>query len=525
MFTRLQVTALSALLAFAGVVNAQTLPLDATFGTAGTSYLSTIPAYYPIDLALQSDKKILCLYSSSGNTYVIRTNEDGSIDNTLMADMSYQLYPTHVPGALQFTGKSCTPNQAIIRSTNDGKIIVAFSGYGIVRLKNSGSVDSAFGNLTYAPGYLDLSYSSPAHMLVNIHDMYDANAAGLYYVGPSGIGTAGSLTDSLIIVKTSRDGVPDPTYGTAGVKAILLDTVKYGFYNEINKIMFTKDGKILVTGKCQRHAFTANLDDIFVAKFNLDGSPDLAFGTGGVTIIDFGHLSQVPNTITCSSVGDIFVSGTHTSATPQYFTTRLSAAGVVDASYGSSGLVLSTPPTCLVSYAGTIAATSYNKLYMAGFYSPASFDYKNEYFSYKADGSLNTGFAPGGSVNMGTYDKATKMLTLPDNKILIMGADNTHPKLMRIAGDAPPALTSHLDIAAPGTWVADGYIHVKVANSAENTEVSLFAIDGKLLKRYGNSDFTGSDVKTAQLPADMPGGVYMLSVHQKSGIENIKFIY
>ncbi len=526
MFKRIQITVLPALFAFMGsTVHAQSLPLDATFGTGGISYLSNVPAYYPIDMALQTDGKILCLYSSSGNTYVIRTHADGSIDNTFIADLGYQLFPTAVPGALQFTGKSCTPNSAIIRQTADGKVIVAMSGYGIMRLKAGGSVDSTFGNLSYAPGFLDLNFYNPVHILANVHDMRDALTAGHYYIGPCGISGSG-LMDTVVVAKTTKDGDLDAGYGVAGVKLIPLDSVKFGFYNEIRKAMFTDDGKILITGTCRRNSFPANNNDVFVARFKMDGTPDLTFGTGGVNIIDFGGYSQEPFAITAGAGGNIYISGKQNSAGRQYFTIKLSAAGVLDASYGSSGQVLSTPPTCDDATPNDITTTSYGKLFMSCIYSTGFMVLKDEYFSYNADGSPNTTFAPGGAINNNTYEKAVKLMTLSDNKILILGADASHPRIMRITGDALPSIASHLSTAEPKAWVANGMAYVAAENNSKNLEAALFAIDGRLLKQYNNTDFTANgNVKTIQLPTDMAHGIYLLSVRQKSGVQQVKFSY
>jgi uncharacterized delta-60 repeat protein len=527
----LQAAALSALLfSFNGTTNAQTLPLDATFGTAGRANLGAIPAFYPLDMSLQTDGKILCMYGSSANTYALRVKSDGNIDNTFIADLSYQLWPTPVAGALQFTGKLCTPNEALIRETYDHKVIIAF-GAAILRVTSTGSVDASFGNVSTAPGYLDLNSFAPVHPLAALHDMYDALSAGHYYAGPASVGIGN--TDTVVIAKTTTSGVYDPAYGTGGQKLILLDSANFGYVNAIRRIKFTSTGKILVTGQSLRASSPATQGDVFVARFNLNGTPDATFGTGGVKIVDFGNLNQDPWSITCAANGDIYVSGVQDSSllsvTRQYFTFKMSPSGVVDMTYGTGGVIVEAPGPYLSAYPMSITTTSYNKLYMAGFYSPSFMDYKNEYHAYTSTGGPNLSFAPGGMVNNNIYERSQKLLTQPlDNKILILAGDSSHPKLMRITGDQMPVQPNAVGSVTTEdrkAWVANNFAYIASPDAHAMLEATLTSIDGKRIKQYSNSDFVRSNnTGTVQLPKDLPTGIYILSVRQDGETHHVKFV-
>ncbi len=528
----LQVAILSALLLSSHeTIKAQTLPFDPTFGTGGIANLTAIPGFYPLDMSLQADGKILCMYANSSNTYALRVKPDGNIDNTFLADLSYELWPTPVAGALQFTGKLCTPNEALIRETFDNKVIIAF-GAAILRVKSTGSVDSTFGNLSTAPGYLDINTFAPLHSLAALHDMYDAHSAGLYYAGPASVGIGNS--DTIVIVKTTTNGVFDPTYGSGGQKYILLDSAKFGYPNAIRKIMFTNSGKILFTGQTHRPSSPTTQGDVFVARYNLDGTPDVTFGTNGVTIIDFGNFNQDPWAITCAANGEVYISGvqdtTLTSVTRQYFTFKMSPSGIADMSYGSGGIVLDAPPVSVVAYAMSLTSTSYNKIYMAGFYTDGTFNYKNEYHSYTATGAPNTTFSPGGLVNNNTYERAQKLLTQPlDNKILILGGDNTNPKLMRISGDLMPVQPNFAESVSRDNkkvWVANDAAYISATNVHSILEATLMSVDGKRIRHYNQSDFVrGNNMSTVQLPNDIPTGLYILSVSENGEAHYVKFVH
>jgi Domain of unknown function (DUF5122) beta-propeller len=54
------------------------------------------------------------------------------------------------------------------------------------------------------------------------------------------------------------------------------------------RIPSQRDGKIVVAG-------VANIDggeDFALARYNLNGTPDLSFGTGGTVVTDFGRFAQ-----------------------------------------------------------------------------------------------------------------------------------------------------------------------------------------------------------------------------------------
>ncbi len=508
---------------------AQSLPFDSTFGTNGTSILNAIPAYNPVDVTTQTDGKLLCMYGSNSHTYIFRTMPDGTLDNTFVGDPGFQLFP-NVPGVLYLGGKVCVPEGSLIKQTTNEKVMVVFGGYSIMRLNANGSLDNTFGNSVPPAGFLDLNAGTPIQVIDFVYDFYESGTA-FYFAGKGGFGSGGGSADAIVIAKTNKNGVLDATYGTGGIKVMPLDTLKFGFYNDIREIKFSNDGKILFTGSCQRRTFPDNMNDMFVGKFNLDGTSDNTFGVAGAQILNFNNLTEDPYCMSIANNGTIYVSGSNNGAgTREYYTTKLSSTGVQDVSYGVSGVVRKTPPTSINSFPASVTATSYGKLYLSMFYSVGFMDYRDEYHSYKADGSANTSFAaggimnPDGILNFNSYDKALKLYTQPDNKVIITATDGSHPKIMRINGDTPPTSVTYIEDTPINLWIADGTAYISTANSNENLTAIVTSSDGRIVKKYEDLLPAQSKTSTLNLPENIPSGMYILSVYQGGRAVHFKYM-
>jgi hypothetical protein len=163
------------------------------------------------------------------------------------------------------------------------------------------------------------------------------------------------------------------------------------------------------------------------------------------------------------------------------------------------------------------------------FYSVAFMEYKDEYHSYNADGSANTSFAaggvmnPDGILNFNSYDKALKLYTQPDNKVIITATDGSHPKIMRIAGDIPPTSVSYTEQTIKNTWVAEGTAYINTANSNEKIVAVVTSSDGRIVGKYEEMTPAQSKITTLKLPENIPTGMYILSVYQGGSVQHVKY--
>lgn len=529
MFKHVRIAIICASIGFTGKGLAQTLPLDASFGTGGVATMSNVPARYPVDMALQSDGKIVYLYSSSSYTYLMRTHANGSLDETFVGDPGYHLYPTHVPGAWQITGKLCAPlaDIGLIRVLYDSKIMAVFNGYSILKFNTDGTLDTTFGNLTYAKGALDLNNGNPGHVINYAQDMYDAHEGGLYFVGRTGISGVPNLSDTLLLAKTTAVGIPDATYGLGGKKTIPLDTTKFGYYAMIQKAIFAPDGKILVTGVCQRPSLPGNGDDAFVARYNQNGTLDNTFGIMGVRHIEIGGLANEGWTLNTDNSGNIYVTGKNTNSSPkQVFITKLTSSGNIDVTFGTSGSAIHSYPAAMGESPLSTALTSYGKIYTSSLLGNTPTP-RGEYMSWKADGTPNTAFGPDGSVYRDTFDASDKILMQPDNKLLIIGAIDGYPRIMRIHADALPTSVSGMTAAATQkmAWVAGANAYINTADKSTVVSAAVMAIDGRVIKKYGREELSANgDVLALPLPVDVASGVYVLTVYRTNDMQQVKFV-
>ena len=74
---------------------------------------------------------------------------------------------------------------------------------------------------------------------------------------------------SIFLMRMNADGTPDETFGSRGHGPLLPMT-----FVDVHAAAAQADGKIVVTG--------GDNTQIFLARFNADGTPDATFGTGGV---------------------------------------------------------------------------------------------------------------------------------------------------------------------------------------------------------------------------------------------------
>ncbi len=529
---------LSAALSVSGATAfAQSLPFDSTFGVNGIANLDFLPAYNVIDLTTQRDGKILCLYGSSSYTYVIRLNADGSVDNTFMGGEGHKFYnpfPTEVPGVWQIGGKLCETNASLIKQTADNGILLTFRANINMKLKANGEVDASFGNSSPTNGQLNLSLGTAPQKADYIYDVHDAGEGGLYFASNTRALYAAPY-DTVLIAKTTKNGQIATTYGTGGVKAIALDTNTFGYVNLARELAFAPNGKLVVTGHCYRRSHMANYQDVFVARYNLDGTPDATFGTGGVTFINIDNEDQTASNIAIGADGSVYISGItekFLAGTRRYFTTHLTNTGLPDASFGTGGNVISTIPASAITWSeGATAVTSYGKVYKSCIYTVGFMDWRSEYFAYNAAGGANTQFAAGGIVNTtghinnDNYEKPYRMYTQPDNKVLIMGAGNAHPLLMRINGDAAPVAVGQTADAGFKAWVSGDYAYVSGIAPGTQASAIITTIDGRILKTYNATMLAGNGTNMLSLPGGMAPGMYILSVQTETGKQQIKFVY
>ena len=237
--------------------------IDNTF-VIGTGFTSGVEV-----IKIQTDDKILVggdftEYSGISSNYIIRLNDDGSIDNTFNVGTGFDDFVS------------------AISIQSDDKILVGggFTGYTgdsfskIIRLNTDGSIDSTF---TVGSGFDNtvetISIQSDDKILIG------------------GSFTSYSGVSSNYIIRLNDDGSIDNTFN-----------VGTGFDDSVRKITIQPDAKIIVGGDFTDYDGTSVNR---IVRLNDDGSIDNTFNTNN-------GFNGTVNEITIQSDGKILVGGTFT---------------------------------------------------------------------------------------------------------------------------------------------------------------------------------------------------------------------
>jgi uncharacterized delta-60 repeat protein len=289
--------------------------LDSTFGTNGIVLTTTGANVERLDIVeMTNEGKILVCGVADNDLLLIRYMSDGTLDASFDGD-GILIDPTWESNAFTMTqqpdgrilvvGRSqlVNPKIKIQRYAADGTVDASFDGdgYAITDVPGFGEtagtptvqpdgkilVPGAYGALGglcmlryNADGSLDTGFDGDG-----IWTMYAGGASseglGRVVVQPDGKLLAcgfsyNGLVEYANMVRLMPDGSMDNTWGVNG----LVQTAD-GYWSEL---LLQPDGKVVSLGS----SIDANLDmDFMVARYLPDGSPDPAFGTGGMTLTAF----------------------------------------------------------------------------------------------------------------------------------------------------------------------------------------------------------------------------------------------
>lgn len=228
------------------------LSFDSSAGANGDVY----------DLAVQNDGKIIVVgcftsFNSTAASYIIRLNEDGSVDNDFNS-----------------TGTDGIINCVALQT--DGRIVIggAFQSYGalsrkgIARINSDGSADELFNPVTGTEG-----------------DVF-----GLALQADGAVLFGGDYADNgSQILRSLNNGTLDPSFGLSGS----------GFDGVVLSIAVQSDGKIIVGGTFEHYN---SMPAGFIARLNFDGTADSDF-------ISSNSVDNVVSSIKVQPDGRIIIVG------------------------------------------------------------------------------------------------------------------------------------------------------------------------------------------------------------------------
>ena len=241
---------------------------------------------------------------------------------------------------------------------------------------------------------------------------------------------AGRAGEDFVVVRYNVDGTLDTDFGSgSGVV-----TIDFGGANEeALAVAVQPDGKIIVGGYTQ---FLEEVD-YAIARLNPDGSLDGTFGFGGKVTADFGGTKDYGYDMALLSDGGIVICGGIGTENDRAFAiARYTAAGVLDATFGSGGVTSTVigdwaePWFMDVQHDGRIILVGY---------SASESESATTIARYLANGALDTEFGDQGIVILeatadGRHYSALGVDVQADGRIVVLSEANI-PAIVRLNGD------------------------------------------------------------------------------------------
>lgn len=364
--------------------------LDSGFGIGGVAVTNLFGHDTGNAIAIQADGKIVVGGSASGPTQgfsrvaFVRFNPDGSLDDGSASDST--------PGDGFGNGDSDGVNGAVLIDVvldnlsntdrsgeehlngiviqEDGKILgvgaaktgATSSDIALVRLHGDGSLDMSFDG------------DSGAGNGIVVTDVSDIDAGiGLVILGNSdnlgndkivvGARVQGSTTgQDFALLRYHSDGSLDNTFDGDGVVATDFGA---GVDDFASALALQADGKVVLGGSTSANGTV----DLALARYNVDGGLDIAFGSGGQVITDVNGGVDAVNGLAMQPDGRILAVGRAQLAGEQDFVVaRFSANGGLDASFDDDGIVTTDfPAASSEETAVPVAVQSDGKIVVAGY--------------------------------------------------------------------------------------------------------------------------------------------------------------
>ncbi|HEY6962380.1 MAG TPA: delta-60 repeat domain-containing protein [Gaiellaceae bacterium] len=289
----------------------------------------------------------------------------------------------------------------------DGKILAA-GGMG------SGQVNSGIVIRLDGAGQLDRSFDADGRVVVARGAYRGAVAVQrdgkiLFAGGTYAFESGGAM--SIALSRYNADGSVDSGFGSGGVVVTPLPD-RYGMPWHV---LLPSDGTIVVVGQSWPRA--SSVMQVVVLRYTRDGRLDTTFGSGGVTISDWGPFAA-PTGAALSPDGAIVVGGYRSDPDSKNLVSvaeRLTPDGAPDSSFGSAGIAVTDHEA--YSGMGGVAVQADGKVLLAG---GTSFSV----LRFTTSGALDTTFGSKGVVSLGSRpftDESRDVAVQRNGKILVFG--------------------------------------------------------------------------------------------------------
>jgi uncharacterized delta-60 repeat protein len=315
---------------------------------------------------------------------------------------------------------------------SDGSIVVAGSSYNgsnydfaLVKYTKDGIPDTTFGTAGTGKVTTPIGSGDAAAYALVIQSDDTILVAGYFY-------NSTNSSYYFALVKYTKDGIPDTTFGTAGIATTLIGSIGNYSYSALG---VQSDGKIVVAGS----PYNGSKYNFALLRYTKDGILDTGFGTAGTGIVTtaIGSGYDYATALVIQKSDDTILVAGRSSYNPfnseYYFAlVKYTKDGIPDTTFGTAGTGIVTKLIGNTdAQAHALGVQSDGSIVVAG----SSYDSTNSKYDfallrYTKDGILDTGFGTGGIVTTsigigGYYDFAYALdIQKSDDKILAAGFSN-----------------------------------------------------------------------------------------------------
>ncbi len=277
---------------------------------------------------------------------------------------------------------------------------------------------------TISAGSLDTSFGMGGKVITPIGSGDDfANSVAIQSDGKivaAGSRVKGTSSD-FAVLRYNTDGSLDTAFGVGGKATTPIGTSG----GSANSVVIQTDGKIIAIGS----GVVGSAYNFALVRYNIDGSLDSSFGTGGKVTTAIGSSSSFAYFGIIQSDGKIVVAGHSANSVYDFALARYNTDGSLDSFFGTGGKVTTNINNSSNDDISSVGIQSDGKIIMTGYnYYGVGNTTKIEVARYTGNGLLDNSFGSGGIVTTSIGDRgdaSTSSLIQPDNKIVVAGISYT----------------------------------------------------------------------------------------------------
>ena len=136
----------------------------------------------------------------------------------------------------------------------------------------------------------------------------------------------------------------------------------------------------------------------------------------------------------------------------------------------------------------------------------------------------NTQFGTNGTWNPGVNYRIDQMISQPDGKIICLGSDSAHARVLRYVSNKPNGMFD-MSIQKLNIWQNDHQVFI-TSNGNKKFSISkaqISSMEGKLVHVLDINNLPKQlDKQVLQLPENLVRGIYILSLKFGNEVQNLK---